>query len=89
MWKGHHRGRSKLDVDDRRCLAARFKQDERAPSKPIDHLSLTKYPENPSMLDGVDGVPNRVPMKRERDEVVPVPVNDLVEAQRYPSCFEP
>ncbi len=41
------------------------------------------------MLDGVDGVPYRVPVKRERDEVVPVPVNDLVEAQRYPSCFEP
>ena len=31
------------------------------------------------MLDGVDGVPYRVPVKRERDEVVPVPVNDLVE----------
>ena len=34
--------------------------------------------------------PTGVPVKRERDEVVPVPVNDLVEqAQRYPSCFEP
>lgn len=46
----------------------------------IDHPSLAKYPDSPATLCRVDGVLYRVPLIRDRDEAVPVPVNDLVAA---------
>lgn len=46
--------------------------------EPIDHPALAKYPDSPTALSRVDGAVYRVPLLRDRDEAVPVPVNDLV-----------
>lgn len=49
---------------------------------PIDHPSLTKYPNKETMIVTIDGVSHRVPLGRDsRDEAVPVIVNDLVAAR--------
>ena len=49
---------------------------------PIDHPTLAKYPDSPTALVRIDGGPlYRVPVKRDRDEAVPVPVNDLMQAR--------
>jgi hypothetical protein len=52
------------------------------PEQPRDHPSLAKYPGNPTALyrDG-DGVLWRVPLRRDRDDAVPVPIEDLVQAR--------
>ncbi len=49
--------------------------------EPIEHPALAKYPDSPTALSRVDGVLYRVPMLRDRDEAVAVPVNDLVQAR--------
>lgn len=52
------------------------------PEEPIDHPSLAKYPDSPIALSRVDGGPlYRVPIRRDRDEAVAVPVSDLMEAR--------
>lgn len=52
------------------------------PETPIDHPTLAKYPNSPTALVRVDGGPlYRVPVRRDRDEAVPVPVSDLVQAR--------
>jgi len=49
---------------------------------PIDHPALAKYPGSPTALVRVAGGPlYRVPVVRDRDEAVPVPVNDLMQAR--------
>lgn len=53
-----------------------------AHEEPIDHPSLAKYPDSPTALSRVDGGPlYRVPIRRDRDEAVPIPVSDLVQAR--------
>ena len=50
--------------------------------QPRDHPSLAKYPGHPTALyRGDDGILWRVPMQRDRDEAVPIPVEDLVQAR--------
>lgn len=46
-----------------------------------DHPSLAKYPDGPTKHYVKDGVAWRVPAKRDRDEAVPIPVEDLVQAR--------
>lgn len=48
---------------------------------PILHPALQKYPSSPTALVRVDGVLYQVPMQRDLDEAVPVPVNDLMQAR--------
>lgn len=48
--------------------------------EPRDHPSLEKYAGGPTRLYSADGVLWRVPAKRDRDEAVPIPVEDLVQA---------
>lgn len=48
---------------------------------PILHPALEKYPGSPTALVRVDGVLYEVPLNRDRDEAVPVPVNDLMQAR--------
>lgn len=50
-------------------------------SEPVDHPSLAKYPDSPTVLYRYDNVLWRVPMRRDRDEAVPVAVNDLMQAR--------
>jgi len=49
--------------------------------EPVDHPALAKYPDSPTVLYTADGVTWRVPMHRDRDEAVPVAVNDLMQAR--------
>jgi len=50
--------------------------------QPRDHPSLAKYPGHPTALyRGDDGILWRVPMQRDRDEAVPIPVEDLVQVR--------
>jgi len=50
--------------------------------QPRDHPSLAKYPGHPTALyRGEDGILWRVPLQRDRDEAVPIPVEDLVQAR--------
>lgn len=46
-----------------------------------DHPSLAKYPDGPTKFYTRDGVTWRVPARRDRDEAVAVPVEDLVQAR--------
>jgi len=50
-------------------------------TEPIDHPALAKYPDSPTALFRYDGVLWRVPIHRDRDEAVPVAVNDLMQAR--------
>ena len=53
-----------------------------AAEQPRDHPTLAKYPGHPTALyRGEDGVLWRVPLDRDRDEAVAVPVEDLVQAR--------
>ena len=53
-----------------------------AAEQPRDHPTLAKYPGHPTALHrGEDGVLWRVPLRRDRDEAVAVPVEDLVQAR--------
>ena len=53
-----------------------------AAEQPRDHPTLAKYPGHPTALyRGEDGVLWRVPLYRDRDEAVAVPVEDLVQAR--------
>lgn len=51
------------------------------PREVHDHQSLAKYPEAPTKLFTQDGITWRVPAQRDRDEAVPVIVEDLVQAR--------
>jgi hypothetical protein len=54
----------------------------RGAEQPREHPSLTKYPGYPTALyRDEDGTLWRVPIQRDRDEAVPVPVEDLVQAR--------
>lgn len=73
-----------IRIKTRASLAAKTQEqpmsDER--ETPIDHPALAKYPDSPTALVRVDGGPlYRVPVRRDRDEAVPVPVNDLMQAR--------
>lgn len=48
---------------------------------PQDHPTLAKYPNAPTRLYTSEGTTWRVPARRDRDEAVPVPVEDLVQAR--------
>ena len=49
---------------------------------PRVHPSLATSPGNPTALyRGDDGILWRVPLQRDRDEAVPIPVEDLVQAR--------
>ena len=53
-----------------------------AAEQPQDHPTLAKYPSHPTALyRGEAGVLWRVPLYRDRDEAVAVPVEDLVQAR--------
>lgn len=55
---------------------------EQEHEEPTDHPSLAKYPGSPVALSRVDGGPlYRVPIMRDKDEAVPVPVSDLIQAR--------
>lgn len=49
--------------------------------EPREHPSLAKYPGVPTKQYTRDGVTWRIPARRDRDEAVPVPVEDLVQAR--------
>jgi hypothetical protein len=56
--------------------------DDNLREEPIDHPSLAKYPNSATALVRIDGGPlQRVPVQRDRDEAVAVPVHDLMEAR--------
>lgn len=50
--------------------------------EPREHPTLAKYPGHPTGLyRGEDGILWRIPLGRDRDEAVAVPVEDLVQAR--------
>lgn len=50
-------------------------------SEPIEHPALAKYPDSPTALVRIEGVLYRVPVHRDHDDAVPVPVNDVMQAR--------
>ncbi len=61
-----------------------------AAEQPQDHPTLAKYPSHPTALyRGEDGVLWRVPLHRDRDEAVAVPVEDLVQARGMAAGRQP
>ncbi|GGL43904.1 hypothetical protein H9L10_11705 [Phycicoccus endophyticus] len=55
--------------------------------EPLDHPSVQKYPDSPTVEVRVGGILYRVPTQRGPDEAVPVPVRDLAQAMAAVAQF--